>query len=45
MFETTIRVLGGMLTAYELSNDRMFLTRYACVQSYMTGCLFAPRSP
>ena len=27
VFETTIRVMGGLLTAYELSDDRMFLTR------------------
>lgn len=27
VFETTIRVMGGLLTAYELSNDRIFLTR------------------
>lgn len=27
VFETTIRIMGGLLTAYELSNDRMFLTR------------------
>ena len=31
VFETTIRVLGGMLTAFELSNDRIFLTRCATV--------------
>ena len=34
VFETTIRVLGGMLTAYELSNDQIFLTRCACVLSH-----------
>ncbi|KAL3145318.1 hypothetical protein ABBQ38_001578 [Trebouxia sp. C0009 RCD-2024] len=27
VFETTIRVVGGMLSAYELSQDRMFITR------------------
>ncbi|KAK9842510.1 hypothetical protein WJX81_003419 [Elliptochloris bilobata] len=27
VFETAIRVLGGMLTAHELSNDAIFLTR------------------
>ena len=33
VFETTIRVLGGMLTAYELSSDRIFLTRCASLGS------------
>lgn len=27
MFETTIRVLGGLLSAYDLSHDKMFLTK------------------
>jgi len=27
MFETTIRILGGLLSAYELSRDRIFLTK------------------
>lgn len=27
VFETTIRVVGGMLAAFELSNDRMFIVR------------------
>ena len=26
-FETTIRVLGGLLSTFELSSDRMFLDR------------------
>lgn len=43
VFETTIRVLGGMLTAYELSNDRIFLTRCAHVPSHMTGGRTSPR--
>ena len=32
VFETIIRVLGGMLTAHELSGDAGFLTRsgYLC---------------
>ena len=29
VFETTIRVVGGMLAAFELSNDRMFIVRSA----------------
>lgn len=28
-FETTIRVLGGLLSAYHLSGDRMFVERAA----------------
>jgi hypothetical protein len=27
VFETTIRILGGLLSAYDLSGDRVFLTR------------------
>ena len=27
MFETTIRILGGLLSAYELSKDKIFLTK------------------
>ena len=27
VFETTIRVVGGMLAAFDLSNDRMFIVR------------------
>lgn len=27
MFETTIRSLGGMLSAYDLSKDKMFLDK------------------
>ena len=29
LFETTIRVVGGMLAAYELSNDYMYIERSA----------------
>ena len=29
VFETTIRVVGGMLAAFELTNDRMFVVRSA----------------
>jgi mannosyl-oligosaccharide alpha-1,2-mannosidase len=29
VFETTIRVLGGLLTAHELSGDPVFLSRRA----------------
>ena len=27
LFESTIRVLGGLLSAYDLSHDRMFLAK------------------
>ena len=27
LFETTIRVLGGLLSAYHLSNDEVFLDK------------------
>ena len=40
LFETTIRVLGGLLSAYHLSQDRMFLAKAvrpsaACVHTYV----------
>ena len=38
VFETIIRILGGMLTAHELSGDAGFLTRCACLaMSPQTG--------
>lgn len=27
LFETTIRIVGGLLSAYDLSEDRMFLSK------------------
>jgi len=38
LFETTIRVVGGLLSAYELSADARFLTR---AQELMDGMIFA----
>lgn len=32
MFETTIRVVGGMLSAYELTQEDMYLARYECME-------------
>lgn len=32
LFEVTIRVLGGLLSAYHLSGDKMFLTKAVCNQ-------------
>jgi len=34
-FETTIRVLGGLLSAYHLSQDRVFLDKAV---SYLSVC-------
>ena len=34
LFEVTIRVLGGLLSSYHLSNDEMFLTK-AVSTSYL----------
>lgn len=36
VFETIIRILGGMLTAYELSGDAGFLTR--CSSMVPSSC-------
>ena len=36
LFETTIRVLGGLLSAFHLTNDTMFLDR--AVSSYVPYC-------
>lgn len=30
LFEVTIRVLGGLLSAYHLSGDKMFLSKSVC---------------
>ena len=30
VFETTIRILGGLLSAYQLSGDHVFLDKCAC---------------
>ena len=37
LFETTIRVLGGLLSAYHLSGDRVFLDKAVSVS--MLACV------
>ena len=38
LFETTIRVLGGLLSAYHLSNDTLFLDK-AVINVYYILCV------
>ena len=45
VFETTIRVLGGLLSAYHLSNDKIFLQRAVSCSSYMYPSLSPTPSP
>lgn len=44
LFEVTIRVLGGLLSAYHLSGDKMFLTKavyYRIISSYFPpNCMY-----
>lgn len=44
LFETTIRVLGGLLSAYNLSNDTMFLTKATDLGNRLLPA-FTSRSP
>lgn len=37
LFEVTIRVLGGLLSTYHLSGDKMFLTKAVCITSKQTN--------
>ena len=41
LFETTIRVLGGLLSAYHLSEDKVFLDKAVstCVLFYPCNCM------
>ena len=39
VFETTIRIVGGMLAAYELSQDHMYIDRSAYISNYNKRCL------
>ena len=39
LFECTIRVLGGMLSAYHLSHDRLFLEKAVNLSSNYYQCL------
>lgn len=41
VFETTIRILGGLLSAYQLSGDRVFLDKCAFHPSAHPGGLTA----
>ena len=41
LFECTIRVLGGMLSAYHLSHDRLFLEKAVNLASNYCKCLCA----
>lgn len=44
LFEVTIRVLGGLLSSYHLSNDEMFLTKAVSMNSCSLQTLLrAPR--
>uniref|UniRef100_A0AC35GN67 Alpha-1,2-Mannosidase n=1 Tax=Panagrolaimus sp. PS1159 TaxID=55785 RepID=A0AC35GN67_9BILA len=42
LFETTIRVLGGLLSTYHLSGDKLFLTKAEDIGSRLIGALNAP---
>jgi len=35
LFETTIRVLGGLLSAYHLTEDQVFLDKAVCLRTYL----------
>jgi len=39
VFETTIRIVGGMLAAYELSQDHMYIDRSAYTPNRISNCL------
>ena len=46
MFEVTIRVLGGLLTAYHLTDERMYLEKAVCIFFFVSVTmhfLFKPR--
>uniref|UniRef100_A0A7E4VH17 alpha-1,2-Mannosidase n=1 Tax=Panagrellus redivivus TaxID=6233 RepID=A0A7E4VH17_PANRE len=42
LFETTIRVLGGLLSAYHLSGDALFLQKAEDIGSRLAGALDSP---
>ena len=44
LFEVTIRVLGGLLSAYHLSGDRMFLTKATDLGNRLLPCFNSPSS-
>ena len=42
LFETTIRVLGGLLSTYHLSNDDLFLEKAKDLGSRLMGSFTSP---
>ena len=42
LFETTIRVLGGLLSTYHLSNDGLFLEKAKDLGSRLMGSFTSP---
>lgn len=42
LFETTIRVLGGLLSAYHLSTDNVFLERATDIGTRLMGSFTSP---
>ena len=42
LFETTIRVLGGLLSAYHLSKDNVFLEKATDVGKRLMGSFTSP---
>ena len=44
LFETTIRVLGGLLSAYHLSEDKIFLDRAVSMCLYVSLCEISKHS-
>ena len=42
LFETTIRVLGGLLSAYHLSKDNVFLEKATDVGTRLMGSFTSP---
>ena len=44
VFETTIRVLGGLLAAYHLTNDRMFLQKAVSFTGTFSSSVFTCRN-
>lgn len=42
LFEVTIRVMGGLLSAYHLSADKMFLTKAVDLGNRLLPCFDSP---
>ena len=45
LFETTIRVLGGLLSAFHLTDDTMFLNKAVSSTGFLSGLSSLPKSP